>query len=206
MALFAIVAAVCACGVLCATATATGAPSAASTLLPIRASATDRYLYDSLGRVRLFQGVNYVTKYYPWYDPVLLNTTVVQSLASDGFTVIRLGLMWTGAEPTAGNFNTTYYDIVRQTIDLLARYGIYTLLDVHQDGLSSKFCLYDGAPLWVIDKSTPRHPFPWPLKGDCSRPWAENELTEAAGQVCREEIRIRTMGWNGWMEWMNGWM
>ena len=35
--------------------------------------------------------------------------------------------------------------------------------------LSSKFCAYDGVPLWFIDKATaPAHPFPWPLKGNAS--------------------------------------
>ena len=31
--------------------------------------------------------------------------------------------------------------------------GVYVLLDMHQDILSSAFCLYDGAPRWVIEKS-----------------------------------------------------
>ena len=47
--------------------------------------------------------------------------------------------------------------------------------------LSSKFCLYDGVPLWVVNKSTPKHAFPWPLTGNCSsRSWARNSATEAA--------------------------
>ena len=30
--------------------------------------------------------------------------------------------------------------------------------------MSSYFCLYDGVPLWVVNKrSTPREAFPWPL-------------------------------------------
>jgi endoglycosylceramidase len=60
-------------------------------------------------------------------------------------------------------------------------HGIYALLDMHEDVLSSKFCLYDGAPRWVIDKSVPDHAFPWPLKGNCSsRGWMTNELSEAS--------------------------
>ena len=47
----------------------------------------------------------------------------------------------------------------------LAAEGMYTLLDMHQDALSSKFCLYDGIPLWVIDKciGDSLFPFPWPF-------------------------------------------
>ena len=41
----------------------------------------------------------------------------------------------------------------------------------------------DGFPLWIINKSTPTHAFPWPLRGDCSRPWGENAFSEAASQA-----------------------
>ena len=50
---------------------------------------------------------------------------------------------------------------IRAPID----HGVYALLDMHEDVLSSKFCLYDGVPRWVIDKSVPKHAFPWPMKG-----------------------------------------
>lgn len=53
--------------------------------------------------------------------------------------------------------------------------------------MSSKFCLYDGVPLWVVNKSVPKHPFPWPLKGDCaSRGWMMNTLTEAAAHAYQD--------------------
>jgi endoglycosylceramidase len=58
-------------------------------------------------------------------------------------------------------------------------HGIYVLFDMHEDCLSSHFCTYDGVPPWVIDKSIPKHSFPWPLKGNCSRNWELNELAEA---------------------------
>ena len=41
--------------------------------------------------------------------------------------------------------------------------------------------LYDGVPLWVIDKSEPLFPFPWPQTGNCSsRGWEQNSLTLAS--------------------------
>lgn len=79
-----------------------------------------------------------------------------------------------------------YFNKLRAIVEAMAAQGIYTLLDVHQDCLSSRYCLYDGVPLWVITKSTPRKAFPWPLNGTCARPWAENELTEAAGQAYQD--------------------
>ena len=52
---------------------------------------------------------------------------------------------------------------------------------------SSKYCLYDGVPLWVVNKSTPRHPFPWPLKGDClSRSWGLNWAAEASSHAAQD--------------------
>ena len=153
-------------------------------LLSITASNTTHYLYDSLGRVRLFHGVNIVEKQFPWYDVSLLKYDVVAQLAAVGVNVVRVGFMWTGAEPTPGQFNMTYYEIMRSIVTNLADHGIYALLDVHQDCLSALFCLYDGFPPWVIKKSIPHRAFPWPFHGPCSsRAWATNELTEAAGQV-----------------------
>lgn len=79
-----------------------GEPVPANTLLPIVASNKTTFLYDSLGRIRLFQGVNLVTKQPPWFDPTLTNQSVIAALAAEGVNVIRLGLMWTGAEPSSG--------------------------------------------------------------------------------------------------------
>jgi len=104
-----------------------------------------------------------------------------------GVNVVRLGYMWTGAMPSEGEFNQTYVDRVEAIVERLGERGIYTLLDMHEDVLSSKFCLYDGAPLWVVNKSKARHPFPWPLKGNCSsRGWMSNTLTEAAAQAYQD--------------------
>ena len=42
-------------------------------------------------------------------------------------------------------------------------------------------------PLWVVNKSAPRHAFPWPLHGNCSaRGWMTNTLAEAAGQAYQD--------------------
>lgn len=99
----------------------------------------------------------------------------------------------TGTGGHHGNFNAThghaackrrYVDIIKGIVAKMAARGVYTLLDMHQDVLSSEFCLYDGMPLWVVNKSTARHAFPWPFAGNCSsRGWETNILTEAAAQV-----------------------
>eukprot|EP01031_Cornospumella_fuschlensis_P045305 gene45305-55427_t len=146
------------------------------------------YFFDNLNRPRVFHGSNFVQKGWPWYPEVLTNESHIAELASLGFNTIRLGFMWTGAEPQKGQYNETYFDIMGSIVDTLAKYEIYPFLDVHQDVMSSYFCLYDGFPTWAVDESaTPAHAFSWPLKpeGDnmCpySRGWASNYFSEACG-------------------------
>ena len=43
-----------------------------------------------------------------------------------------VGLMWSGAEPSEGQFNTTYYEIMQTIILNLDARDIYVLLDVRQ--------------------------------------------------------------------------
>ena len=173
------------CVLLCCWCCSTSVSGASAASLPwITASEDDPFLHDETGAIRVLHGVNHVHKAFPWYPAALLNTTYVAEMAAVGVTAVRVGFMWSGAEPSQGRFNMTYFGVIDQIIDNLANQGIYTLLDVHQDGFSSKFCLYDGIPLWVANRSEPRRQFPWPLTGDCSsRPWAANELTEACGQA-----------------------
>ena len=71
--------------------------------------------------------------------------------------------------------------ILLDTIKLLGSHGIYSLLDMHQDVLSSEFGGYDGAPRWVVNKTTPNHAYPWPLKK--LKAWPEGYVTEAVGQA-----------------------
>ena len=57
--------------------------------------------------------------------------------------------MWSGFNPQPGYFNFTYANIVKGIVSELNKRDIYVLLDMHQDVLSSKFCLYDGMPKFV---------------------------------------------------------
>lgn len=169
-----------------------GTVTAAAAALPLpfirTAPAPDRHFYDSFGRVRIFHGVNRVKKGFPWYFSDMHEAdNEAQLMKEMGVNVVRLGFMWSGYNPAEGIFNTTYGRIMSEIIDRLATHGIHTLIDMHEDVLSSKFCLYDGAPLWVINKSVPKHPFPWPLKGNCSsRGWMINTLSEAAATAYQD--------------------
>lgn len=114
-------------------------------------------------------------------------------MASWGFNTARLGVMWTGVNPQPGVFNETYIGIISQILDNLEENGIKALIDVHQDVISSYFCLYDGAPTWIIDLSnSSTHDFPYPLAWDgvnpcpSSRGWSQNYFAEATGAAFQD--------------------
>lgn len=157
----------------------------------IHTSATSRHFYDEYGRVRIFHGCNGVHKGAPWYPQWLLNESLVADIASWGFNSIRVGWMFTGFEPTQGEFSDEYFNKSKEVTQLLAKYGIHSLLDTHQDCMSSNFCLYDGLPQWLVNRSHSLFSYPWPLAGhgleNCStRGWETNCLTEAADRAYQD--------------------
>ena len=115
--------------------------------------------------------------------------------ASLGFNVVRLGVMWAGAEPLSrGAYNDTYLALLAAQADAFyTAQGIYTFLDAHQDGFSEFFC-DDGAPAWAAKEYSQGAPgFPEPLAppinstAQCGTlsgiPWAELYFTNAVGRA-----------------------
>lgn len=110
-----------------------------------------------------------VVKGFPWiptsvYDErTSLAREDLQQLQSLGFNMIRLGVMWPGLESRPGVWNHTYLEEVRKLIVEASRYGIYTLLDMHQDMMGPKFC---GAGIvdWLANYSGWIQGFPRPIK------------------------------------------
>jgi len=143
-----------------------------------------RWIKDSNGRTRIYHGFNSVRKGFPWYPDAtgaqvdVTNNTVLDLLHEWGFNAIRLGTMWAGAEPVRGQYNDTYLDILGGMIKEMGARNISTLLDMHQDVISSVYHSYDGMPRWLIESMPPaKHPYPWPVKN--IRYWAEGYITEA---------------------------
>jgi len=150
-------------------------------------SVQDRWITDELGRVRIFRGCNSVQKGYPWYPQFgdsqvnVRNDTVLRLMKEWGFNVVRLGTMWSGTEPSRGQYNDTYLTVIGSVLKQMQKYGIVGLLDAHQDVMSAQYGTYDGFPKWVVKSlSPPRHPYPWPFKK--IRFWAEAYATEEVGQ------------------------
>jgi hypothetical protein len=103
-----------------------------------------RTFLDEHGRERIFHGANAVVKGPPWMpatDKFNENTSLVAEdfalLKSLGVNVIRLGVMWPGVEPERGVYNRTYLAAVKDLAAQAAQYGMYTLVDMHQDVVSA---------------------------------------------------------------------
>ena len=141
------------------------------------------YIKDEYNRIRIFHGINRIEKQGNYYYNDMLSMKESYQMSKLGFNVVRLGWMWNAFEPSENNFNMIYFNHIEKIVNNLGKKGIYTILDMHQDELGNKYCSKHGLPNWVINKSKPKHPFPWPLKGTCdSRPWGENLLSEALAQ------------------------
>jgi endoglycosylceramidase len=114
---------------------------------------------DENGYERHFHGIGAVVKGPPWHPSVHeydFQTSLVDEdfvlLQAAGVNLIRLGVMWAGVEPQRGQYNNTYIETLRGITEGAAAFGIYTLLDMHQDAMSEKFC-GEGFPAWAVQSA-----------------------------------------------------
>ena len=97
-----------------------------------------------------------------------------------GLNGIRLGVMWPGVQPKEDYFNQTYIQTMVDLVNLAGRYGVYTLVEFHQDLFSEKFCA-DGVPMWAIPRRV-YDSFPRPLTREKTQ-W-NNETGLPSYQTC----------------------
>ena len=130
-------------------------------VLPV--SHQGKWLTDAAGRVLLLHGVNVVEKHPPYYPSAFgFDMADARWLAANGFDVVRLGVLPTGAMPTPGQISQSYFSHLATTVNQLAHYNVLTLLDVHQDGYGPSVGS-DGFPSWMTltEGATDNHaPFP----------------------------------------------
>jgi endoglycosylceramidase len=134
------------------------------------------YLYDSAGRVVFLHGVDAVYKRAPFElypapgKPWNFSAADASLMARMGFDVVRLGMTWSGLEPGKAKANdpaicdpgkTTnphqlnvalldrYLARLKKTVELLGRFHIFTVLDMHQDVYNETFD-GEGAPAWAV--------------------------------------------------------
>ena len=101
-----------------------------------------------------------------------------ENLREWGQNIIRWGVMWPGVAPTSGGVNETYLSVMRNVTDTVSEgYGIWSLIDAHQDVLAAPFC-GEGAPTWAVwtgAASGAERGFPWPADA----PYAVDNATGA---------------------------
>jgi len=144
---------------------------------PIKWDTKLRHYVDKHGRARVFHGVNVVYKESPWYPAESTFTPQTSLVEEDmellqhwGFNVVRLGVMWPGVEPKANTVGKAYLSAVSKLTEKLAQKGVYTLIDLHQDVGSRRFC-GEGFPEHYIDdllgdpNSSVAKAKPFPLPG-----------------------------------------
>ena len=119
---------------------------------------------DEEGRTRIFNGMN--------IDDKLVNCTEFRYKLDDefftkyranGIDIIRLAITWQNLEPEPEKYNESYLKSIDEIFALAEKYGVYILLDMHQDLYSQNDgeSVGDGAPSWaaVTDGAKPRMPY-----------------------------------------------
>jgi endoglycosylceramidase len=124
-------------------------PAAAAPASPI--GHAGRWITDSTGRVLVVSGVNMVYKLPPYApDAAGFGDDDAAFLAANGFSAVRLGVIWKALEPQPGVFDDAYLARIAASVRVLGRHGIVSLLDFHQDMYNEKF-QGEGAPDWAVD-------------------------------------------------------
>ena len=139
------------------------APAAAAPKPPL--DHEGRWFTDQRGRVVILRGFNMVYKvgsYRP--EDTGFGRDDARFLRRHGFNSIRLGIIYAGLEPSppaadgTPDYRRGYIRSIARTERVLARSGVYTLLDFHQDLYNERF-QGEGWPDWqTIDDGVPSEP------------------------------------------------
>ncbi|MCR5208287.1 MAG: glycoside hydrolase family 5 protein [Eubacterium sp.] len=122
---------------------------------------------DAEGRTRIFNGMNIDDKSRDRKEFIrTLDEEFFKKYRALGLNFIRLAVTWQNLEPEIEKYNEDYLRSIDAIFELAEKYGVYILLDMHQDlysGNGGKSC-GDGAPEWAVitDGAKPRQPiFVW---------------------------------------------
>lgn len=138
------------------------------------------HIADGHGNQVLLRGtnVNNLVDFYQARPDFPATRSLTESdyahMAEYGFNVVRLNISWSALEPARGELSEAYLGRIHQAVDWGKKYGIYTVLDMHQDGWwngpsepgtvcrpgTDPMWGYDGAPEWAtITDGAPRCQF-----------------------------------------------
>jgi endoglycosylceramidase len=134
-------------------------PAAASALPTLPLSHTGRWITDAHGRVVILHGTNMVYKLAPYYPAAAgFEGRDAAFLRANGFNAVRVGLIWKAIEPQPGVYDDAYLEHIEETVTTLAKRGIVSLLDSHQDMYNEKY-EGEGFPDWAVqDDGLPNEP------------------------------------------------
>jgi endoglycosylceramidase len=117
-------------------------------------------LVDQQGRSVVLRGVNiraagFFDDHYTHLPLPPFSGDDCRVMAQDlGMSSLRLPISWSYLEPSPGNFDQAYVAKILQLAADCAAQGIYTYVDLHQDGWS-KYVGDDGAPFWAHNPPLP---------------------------------------------------
>lgn len=106
---------------------------------------------DESGRIRIFNGMNIDDKDIGAVFRFDLDDAFFEKFIANGFNLIRLAVQWANIEPIPGQYSESYLGSIDAIFRRAERFGVYILLDMHQD-LYSGFGGVgggDGAPDWA---------------------------------------------------------
>ncbi len=153
--------------VACLIGCVTALPQSITGQVSLTVEKQNQVLVDDDGRERLFHGTNIVVKAPPYHPEVDFfdvkdsfcdeDMTLVKSM---GYNVIRLSVPWAAVEPSQGVYNETYLEIMTALVEKAGnKYGIYSVIEFHQDAWSERFC-GNGVPVWAAQPLVDNFPFP----------------------------------------------
>ena len=130
----------------------------------------DPALVDAQGREVILRGIT-VNQLGDYFQADPKQATVFPLAEADfagigriGFNVVRLVTNWSAWQPQRGGFSEDYLARVREAVDLAAKHGLYTVIDMHQDAWGKFIATkpgeacppglgpavgWDGAPEWA---------------------------------------------------------
>ena len=109
-----------------------------------------RWITDASDRVVILNGLNVVAKRPPYAPDALgFGADDARFLAANGFDAVRLGVMYGALEPRPGSYDEAYLERIARTQRVLARAGIFSQLDFHQDSYNERFD-GQGFPDWAV--------------------------------------------------------
>ncbi|GMH68390.1 hypothetical protein TrRE_jg3951 [Triparma retinervis] len=83
------------------------------------------------------------------------NQADIDNIKSMGWTTIRLGVTWAGAQPRdEGKLDADFVARLHDILDLTDANGIHVILDNHGDMVTSAGC-GNGVPVWFAQKAAP---------------------------------------------------